>query len=50
MARMEIVTGRERHRKWSDGKKLAILEEATTIGLNAADVARRHDVVPQQLN
>jgi hypothetical protein len=39
MARMEIVTGRERHRKWSDGKKLAILEEATTIGLNAADVA-----------
>ena len=49
MARMEIVTGRERRRNWSDEKKLQILREATTSGLSVADVARQHDVVPQQI-
>jgi transposase len=49
MARMEIVTGRERRRRWSDEKKLQILREAATSGLSVADVARRHDVVPQQI-
>jgi transposase len=49
MARMEIVTGRERRRRWSDEKKLQILQEAATSGLSVADVARRHDVVPQQI-
>lgn len=49
MARIEIVTGRERRRSWSDEKKLEILQEAATSGLSVADVARRHDVVPQQI-
>jgi transposase len=49
MARMEIVTGRERRRRWSDEKKLEILQEAARSGLSVADVARRHDVVPQQI-
>jgi transposase len=49
MARMEIVTGRERRRRWSDEKKLQILQEAATSGLSVADVARRHDVLPQQI-
>lgn len=49
MARMEIVTGRERRRRWSDEKKVQILQEAATSGLSVADVARRHDVVPQQI-
>ena len=49
MPRMEIVTGRERRRSWSDEKKLEILQEAARSGLSVADVARRHDVVPQQI-
>jgi transposase len=49
MARMEIVTGRERRRRWSEDSKLEILQEAATSGLSVAEVARRHDVVPQQI-
>ena len=49
MARMEIVTGRERRRRWSEEDKLEILQEAATSGLSIAEVARRHDVVPQQI-
>jgi transposase len=49
MARMEIVTGRERRRSWPDEKKLQIVREAATSGLSVAEVARRHDVVPQQI-
>jgi transposase-like protein len=46
---MEIVTGRERRRRWSEEDKLKILQEAATSGLSVADVARRYDVVPQQI-
>jgi transposase len=49
MARMEIVTGCERRRRWSEEDKLEILQEAATSGLSVAEVARRHDVVPQQI-
>jgi transposase len=49
MARMEILSGRERRRIWSDEQKRAILEEVLTSGLTMADVARRHDLVPQQI-
>ena len=49
MARMEIVTGRERRRRWSEEDKLEILQEAATSGLSIAEVGRRHDVVPQQI-
>lgn len=49
MGRVEILTGRERRRIWSDDLKLAILEEVATSGLTVADVARRHDVLPQQI-
>jgi transposase len=49
MARMEIVTGRERRRRWSEDSKLEILQEAATSGPSVAEVARRHDVVPQQI-
>jgi transposase len=48
MARMEIVTERERRRRWSEANKLEILQEAAMSGLSVAEVARRHDVVPQQ--
>lgn len=49
MARVEVVTGRERRRRWSDAEKLGVLAEADASGLSLAEVARRHDLYPQQL-
>ncbi len=49
MGRIEILTGRERRRRWSDEEKLLMLAEAEDEGLALAEVARRHDVHPQQL-
>jgi transposase len=48
MARVEIWTGRERRRSWSDEQKLQILREAAS-SLSVSAVARKHDVVPQQI-
>ncbi len=49
MARVEIFSGRERRRFWSDPQKLAILDEIALSGLGVVAVARRHDVSPQQV-
>ncbi|MGO9674020.1 MAG: IS66-like element accessory protein TnpA [Methylocella sp.] len=49
MARVEIFSGRERRRFWSDAEKLAILEEIASSGAGVAAIARRHDVSPQQV-
>lgn len=49
MGRMEVFTGPERRRRWSDEEKLRILEEAAQPGVSAASVARRHDLLPQQV-
>ena len=49
MGRMEIITGRERRRRWSDDEKLRILEQASSPDVSAAEVARRHDILPQQV-
>ncbi|MBB4201208.1 transposase [Rhodoblastus sphagnicola] len=49
MGRIEILSGRERRRNWTDEQKRAIVEEAATSGLALAVVARRHDIVPQQI-
>ena len=46
---MEILTGVERRREWSDHDKLSILEEAAVEGARVVDVARRHDIHPQQI-
>jgi len=46
MGRMEIMTGRERRRRWSVEAKLSILQEASRPGISAAAVARRHDILP----
>ena len=47
--RGEILTGRERRRRWSHEDKTAILREAFAPGAVVADVARRHDVRSQQI-
>jgi transposase len=49
MGRMEILTGVERRRDWSDDDKLLIAEEAAAEGAKIVDVARRHDIRPQQI-
>ena len=49
MARMEIITGGGRRRRWPDEDKLRVLEEAAEPGVRLSDVARRHDILPQQI-
>jgi transposase len=44
------VTGVVRRRHWSDEEKGRIVAEAIAPGAVVADVARRHDLVPQQLS
>lgn len=49
MARMEIITGGGRRRRWPDEDKHRVLEEAAQPGVRLSDVARRHDILPQQI-
>lgn len=49
MGRMEIFTGQERRRFWSEEQKLSILSEAFEGDRTVADVARQHDLIPQQI-
>ena len=49
MGRVEILTGVERRRGWTDEQKRAILLEVATSGLGVSAVARQHDILPQQI-
>jgi transposase len=44
------VTGVVRRRRWSDEEKGRIVAEAIAPGAVIAEVARRHDLAPQQLS
>ncbi len=46
---MEIMSGTERRRRWSDEAKLRILAQADEPGARIGEVARRHDVHPGQI-
>jgi transposase len=46
---IEIITGRERRRRWSAAEKLRIVAEAEEPGACVKAVARRHDVYPSLL-
>jgi len=44
------VTGVVRRRRWSDEEKGRIVAEAVAPGAVIAEVARRHDLIPQHLS
>ena len=48
--RIEVLTGAERRRRWSDEAKARIVAESCEPGAVVAEVARRHDVSGQQLH
>jgi transposase len=47
--RIEVISGDDRRRKWSDEAKIAIVAEALSDGAVVSRVARRHDLTPSQL-
>lgn len=47
--RVEVITGVERRRDWTDEEKLAIVAESCADGVVISEVARRHGLRPQQL-
>jgi transposase len=49
MARVEIITGVERRRRWSEEQKRAIVAESFAPGAVVSEVARRADVSPGQI-
>jgi transposase len=48
--RAEVITRVVRRRRWSDAEKGRIVAEAIAPGAVVAEVARRHDLAPQQLS
>ena len=49
MARVEVITGPERRRRWSEEQKRAIVAESLAPGAVVSEVARRVDVCPGQI-
>jgi len=47
--RIEVITGVDRRRDWTDEQKLSIIAESSQDGVVISDVARRHGLRPQQL-
>jgi transposase len=46
---MQIITGRERRRSWSEEQKRAIVSAAFAPGANVAEIARRAEVCAGQI-
>lgn len=49
-SQIEIITGRERRRRWSLDDKLRIVAETREPGASVRAVAARHDVYPNLLS
>jgi transposase len=47
--RVEIITGPERRRRWSEEEKLQLVEEACRPGHSVSRVARQRGINPSQL-
>jgi len=49
MARVEVITGPERRRRWSAEQKRAIVAESLAPGAVVTEIARRGDICPGQI-
>ncbi len=49
MTRVEVITGPERRRRWTDEQKRAIVEASFAPGAVVAEVARRADIRSGQI-
>jgi transposase-like protein len=49
MTRVEVITGRERRRRWTEEQKRAIVAESFAPGAMVSDVARRADISSSQI-
>jgi transposase len=49
MARIEVITGRERRRRWTEDQKRAIVAESFAPGAMVSDIARRADISSGQI-
>ena len=49
MARIEVITGTERRRRWSEEQKRAIVAESLAPGAIVSEVARRADISSGQI-
>ena len=47
--RVEIITAVQRRRRWTAAQKMRIVEETLEPGASVSQVARRHEVAPNQL-
>ena len=45
-----VLVGRERRRRWTTAQKRRMIEESFEPGVTVAEVARRHEVHPNQLH
>ena len=47
--RVQIITSVQRRRRWTAAQKVRIVEETLEPGTSVSEVARRHEVAPNQL-
>lgn len=47
--RVEVFTGPERRRDWPDERKIEIVAKSLAPGVNISEIARQHEINPQQL-
>jgi transposase len=45
-----ILSGPERRRRWTTAEKLRVVQESQAPGAMVSEIARRHDVHPNQLH
>ena len=49
LEKVEVITSRQRRRRWSAAEKMRLVEESLEPGASVSLVARRHGVNPNQL-
>jgi transposase len=47
--RIEVITGSEKRRRWTDNEKARVVEETLRPDAVISEIARRHGLTPQQV-